>query len=258
MARIDDYGAGAASVINLTDQTNTVYAYYADTINAAAGQLDDIQLQGADTASLSLIGDDTVDVAISAAGPLADFSATLTADGNDLTIGQAWSGGQINGAVAGATISAALGSNFDTINSAGGDVSIVTAGNFCFVKEAYSAAGTQTILTTGQNDTINGSLVDTSFISLDDSGIGNNLWLAEGATGQTMVDVLGQPSFDLTMTEYTIENVNPAVDQFNLGTLTIAQIWTAHGNDAVRLNNGTELLFKGFTGNAYSLFVGYH
>jgi hypothetical protein len=258
MARINDFGAGMGSVINLTDPTNTVYAYYADTINAAMDQNDDVQLSGENNDVLCLTGADTVDVALSATGPLADFSATLTGIGNNLTLGQAWSGGQINGSVDSATISAAVGSTGDTINSAGGDVTVFCAGDNCFVKAAYSAAGTQTISTSGQNDTINGSLVDTSFITLDDTGIGNNLWLAAGATGQTAVDVNGPNAWAATNVEYTIENVNPAVDQFNLGSLFIAQSWTAQGNDAVRLNNGTELLFKGFTGNAYTLFVGYH
>jgi hypothetical protein len=129
-----------------------------------------------------------------------------------------------------------------------------------FVKQSWSNANTLIGTCAGENNTLDGGLTSTMNMNFACVGLGNNIWFAAGHTGVSAITIgggynnVGTPE----LAGYTIENVNPAYDQFNIGSLTIAGDTISAGNSLVELSNGDEMLFKGYSGSDDPLFVGYH
>jgi len=130
-----------------------------------------------------------------------------------------------------------------------------------FVKQGWESGNSLTgALLYGDNDTIDGGLGTSISMLFENYGINNNLFLAPGHTGTTSITIVGglRPLDGQSWSGYTIENVNPAQDQFNIGTATILGETVAGGNTYIDISGGVDLVFKGYTGPADALFVGYH
>jgi hypothetical protein len=130
-----------------------------------------------------------------------------------------------------------------------------------FVKQGWESGNMLVgAMQNGVNDTIVGGLDTAINMLFENDGVANNLFLAPGHTGTTSITIGGghHPLDGETVSGYTIENVNPALDQFNIGSAQILSVTVADGNSYIDISGGVDLVFKGYTGPADALFVGYH
>jgi hypothetical protein len=148
----------------------------------------------------------------------------------------------------------------NTMTFNGPDDTLHEAGTDDFVKQGWMSGNILSgAMANGYDDTIDGGMntsIEMRFASL---GMGNNLWLAAGHTGTSSITIsgamyMGNPELD----GYTIENVNPAYDQFNIGKATILGDTVSGGSSTIELSNNVILVFKGYTGPDDALFAGHH
>jgi hypothetical protein len=125
-----------------------------------------------------------------------------------------------------------------------------------FVQQGWLSGNTLSgAMANGYNDTVDGGMntsIDMVFASL---GAGNNLWLAAGHTGTSSITISGGGS---GVSGYTIENVNPVYDQFDIGVASVVGDTISDGSSFIELSDNADLLFKSYTGPYEALFVGYH
>jgi len=259
MAFFNDSGVGAAATYSVS-VSETFVSDYADTVSIATRLAERVYFEN--TSGLAGINPvfsvhhcDTVSFADSPFDPSHATNASILVLGvkNDLTFSDTGAD----------TISIGRHGTTPSHNVMifnGPDDTLHEQGADDFVKQGWLSGNTLSgAMTRGYDDTIDGGMntsIDMKFASL---GLGNNLWLAAGHTGTCSITIegatyLGHPVLD----GYTIENVNPAYDQFSIGAAAILGDTISGGSSTIELSNNVILVFKGYTGPDDALFVGHH